>query len=1581
MATAGAAVDRLLRRLASDAPRLELPSNMDEDVAYVRRTLSRLQDAVVSVERQYFKMRSEAQDWMRKIKHIASEMEDLLDEFEDRDEMASETSGCVAKVTPFCSSSPFVFLKTRGHRLRLIRRKLDLSAKDSILFNLMQHATSDVQQFDKQEMFNGATVVGRDNDRSTIKSLLLQNGIEGFSIIPLVGLIGSGKTTLARLIFDDQEEGWNFDLRIWVQLGRNLDLREVATDLISQANKTEKTMRQQVDMKNPTQDLQSMKNHLQDILCERSCLLVLDDLYSTNKNQLSELKEMLRSTKSTKIIVTTCSETTAELMHTVPPYKLGPLSEDDCWTIFSGRAFSNENGFNSRLTEIGKQIVKRCKGIPSVAHYLGSIVHNKGENVWLLARDEEIWKLGKRFPTKVDLFSSFKHTYHNMSSVSKSCFVYLSVLSKASAIDMEKLVRQLVALDMLGSNHKTLPDYVLGEMCIQELLSISFLEVTGTSSATCTSHTAYPMLLRVHSLVHDFAKYVAHDDLITLDGRVIPTGLTYDMTFRYGVVTNDTALLVASKGLLNNARALSFKNCKASGLLGDAFSILNHLRVLDLSRCCIVELPACTGHFKHLRYLDVSDLMVEKLPNQMSSLLNLEALDLSKSCLEMLPSFVGKFQKLKYLNLHGCENLKDLPSTLGELQKLEHLNLSCCYKLVNLPESLLKLQELRYLDLSNWTELQQLPHLFGALRSLEYLNLSSCYRLRQLPESLGELYFLQFLNLSSCYELQQLPQSLTDLVNLEVLRLSGCSRLEHLPVSFSNIKGLRILDLACCEKLLVNTETLTSNLEHLKLYGCQRLLTKPGYFGNFPKLKYLDLTQCFPIKNCLESLGSLLNLEYLNISHISLELSEALTKLKRLHTLDITGCGLSKSSNMTLILPGILQRMSSLKFLLTDESWIALSVPQYIHCSVGTDKYFYETDDELVINNLWGSQGSLQIAARANLQDRTKLRFLKLKWATILQSNEDNNIYEAIEKLQPHHSLSHLELFGYNGSSFPCWISNVQNHPLNLVSLRLCHLKNCEMLPPLGHLPKLRHLYVEDMPKINNVTMDLRGLQQPLRELTSLHLQSLQNMEQWWIVSTNGEGEFMFPVLRELSVESCPKLLFKPSIPKCAKYSIKNSDMILSSEEPLGPSSSPAPLIVEISNCTVPCSTLVWLQSLGTLQEMKIYGKMEDFSPNQTNQQPHSFSYTPKEDDSSTDKIDYSSELPEISTHLVDKESTPKDGQQISTLSSQDESQMSSFPELTAGIPSLSSYIQGMLLYREMLVEPIKLADLVANKAGNATWFRMECSELKNLAERLSVLLDQAAQMELYERPARRIIASIVQGLDKASALAAQCHHGQYSLRRVFTRNLATIFRSTIASLHTACEDIKWLIRISSPHTDSDQYEEEMFGLPNIAEREPILFLIWVYIAQLHSGNLTRRADSAAHLACLAQDNLHFGKLIIEEDGVAPLLKLLNEGNEAGKEAAALALGLLGRDEETADTLILKGVLIGFKTALQDPSIRVRNTVTEAIKLLIPQYNPGSDLETEPGRSSYKAGTLGVGDDGLKYTDLEKSGCLSNIIT
>lgn len=262
---------------------------------------------------------------------------------------------------------------------------------------------------------------------------------------------------------------------------------------------------------------------------------------------------------------------------------------------------------------------------------------------------------------------------------------------------------------------------------------------------------------------------------------------------------------------------------------------------------------------------------------------------------------------------------------------------------------------------------------------------------------------------------------------------------------------------------------------------------------------------------------------------------------------------------------------------------------------------------------------------------------------------------------------------------------------------------------------------------------------------------------------------------------------------------------------------------------------------------------------------------------------------------------------------------------------------------KQILAKPIQLADQVTKAADEASYsFKQECEELKTKTEKLAALLRQAARSssDLYERPTRRIIDDTVQVLDKALALVVKCRtHGL--VKRVFTIVPGTAFRKMQSQMDNSIGDVSWLLRVSA---SADDRADEYLGLPPIATNEPILCLIWEHIAILYTGSLDDRSDAAASLVSLARDNDRYGKLIIEEGGVVPLLKLLKDGKTEGQENAASAIGLLGRDPESVEQMLLAGVCSVFAKVLKEGPMKVQAVVAWAISELAAHFPKCQDL-------------------------------------
>ncbi|KAG8662811.1 uncharacterized protein LOC110601973 [Manihot esculenta] len=263
-------------------------------------------------------------------------------------------------------------------------------------------------------------------------------------------------------------------------------------------------------------------------------------------------------------------------------------------------------------------------------------------------------------------------------------------------------------------------------------------------------------------------------------------------------------------------------------------------------------------------------------------------------------------------------------------------------------------------------------------------------------------------------------------------------------------------------------------------------------------------------------------------------------------------------------------------------------------------------------------------------------------------------------------------------------------------------------------------------------------------------------------------------------------------------------------------------------------------------------------------------------------------------------------------------------------------------LVKQILTKPIQLADQVIKAADEASAFKLECAELKSKTEKLAALLRQAARAssDLYERPTRRILDDTEQVLDKALALVQKCRANGI-MKRVFTIIPTTSFRKMLSQLENSIGDVSWLLRVSASADDRD---DEYLGLPPIAANEPILCLIWEQIAILTTGSVDDRSDAAASLVSLARDNDRYGKLIIEEGGIPPLLKLVKEGKMEGQENAARAIGLLGRDPESIEYMIHAGVCTVFAKILKEGPMRVQAVVAWAVSELAANYPKCQDL-------------------------------------
>ncbi|KAF3437372.1 hypothetical protein FNV43_RR20125 [Rhamnella rubrinervis] len=756
------------------------------------------------------------------------------------------------------------------------------------------------------------------------------------SVIPIVGMGGIGKTTLAQLIYNDDKVKKYFEIKAWVCVSYEFDILTITQTILELV--TSQTCH--------SKDLNQLQVKLKDILTGKKFLFVLDDIWNDNYIYWDTLKTSFESgAYGSKIIVTTRSERTANIMQTVPNHNPQIIMEEDCWSLFTKHAFDSAgSGVHLDLEVIGGQIVRKCKGLPLAVKSLGGVLrYELDPQEWNNVLKSDIWELSVK---ESDILPAPWLSYHLPSHL-KRCFAYCSIFPKGYQFEKGHLILLWMAENLL-ERHKRKRAEEVGDEYFNTLLSKSLCQRHGNGGFT------------MHGLVNDLAKFVSGDFVLRFDDsyshavarktrhlsymkRNIPHMKNFDSIFEnkhlhtilplgYSLWNYRPNLFFRLLETMKYFRVLSL--CEYSiTKLPNSFCNLKHLS--------LTHLPEAIGKLKHLRHLDLSHTKIEKLPDSLCNLHDLYTLALSFcTMLTRLPTNLACLFNLRHLHIE-CTPLKEMPPqmskmiylqtlsdfvvsehggcNIAELKEFQNLRGSLCIsRLQNVVDvedgSMANLKEKKYLDrLSlSWDgdadDSKKEREVLDRLRphtNLEKLVIRN-YGGTEFPNWVGHHSFcgmveVELSNCRNCYLLPPLGQ----LTSLKKLDIGGFDMVEStgkefyydggssfVTKPFKSLKYLSFSRMSMWKEWSViggDEEVVFSHLKKLYLCKCP-MLNGARLPYHFPSLTSLHILDCDQLVNSLPRFQSPV-FHLLTISNCPGLRSfprEGLPSI--LHTIEIHGC-------------------------------------------------------------------------------------------------------------------------------------------------------------------------------------------------------------------------------------------------------------------------------------------------------------------------------------------------------------------------------------------------------------------------------------------------------------------------------------------------------------------------------------------------------------------------------------------------------------------------------------------------------------------------------------------------------------------
>ncbi|KAM4105731.1 hypothetical protein ACB094_04G014700 [Castanea mollissima] len=922
-----------------------------EEIGKLQVSLTKIQALLHDAEKKQLHDES-VKIWLRQLKDVAYEADDVLDEYEyEILRQKVETQNQVRSF--FSSSNPVVFPVKMAKRIKTINQSLDEIKKDIPLLGLIASLNPIPQtglERETDSFIDGSEVVGRSDDVFKIVNLLIgANNQQVISVIPIVGMAGLGKTTIAKLVYNHELVKKHFDVKIWVCVSDHFDVKRILREILETLDHNCSGL----------ENKNAILQHLQKKLQGKRYLLILDDVWDEGCEKWDSLRSSLlgiNQNNGNNILVTTRKDNVAQIMNTSLIHKLEKLSEDECWLIFKEKAFANERiPVTPDLEDIGRKIAKRCRGNPLAARVLGGMMRLKEDkSEWLLIQNSKTWDSMK---DNNGVFPILKLSFDHLPTPSlKQCFAYCSIFPKDSIIEKKLLVQLWMAEGFLQTSERSFS-------VIDDIGNKYFDFLVANSLFQDLERDFYGGIrsCKMHDLVHDLALSISKGETLHLEGN-LGDDIDVSHTRRLSLISDGhtTHAIPLSEDGMGRLRTVFLNRVD----LGEKILEFKCVRSLSLSGSCIRELPESIGNLIHLRFLHIKDTYIRLIPNSITILYNLQTLVI-KNCrlLKELPKDLRNLINLRHIDIDNRIFVRaKLPTNIGRLTCLQTLpffdvgqdiggqieELGCLSQLrgelsiYNL-EHVRDKEEAKTAKLAEKLEVHKLgfhwswsrregnnndenvleglqPH--PKLKSLEIEKFNG----EKFPSWLlgsdniggGSLLFHHLLDihLTSCNKCEKIP-TLGHLPNLKVLEIQRMDNVRCIGTEFyssyngegsSNSRGGsgRAVLFPALEKLVLNgmrnlvewndvTEPTAEigmifpRLGYLKIQQCQKLTSAPHHFPSLKEL-FINGIRGPAFEKIISELTTLTSLNIWRISELACLPEHFLQKNRSLMSLRIRGC-------------------------------------------------------------------------------------------------------------------------------------------------------------------------------------------------------------------------------------------------------------------------------------------------------------------------------------------------------------------------------------------------------------------------------------------------------------------------------------------------------------------------------------------------------------------------------------------------------------------------------------------------------------------------------------------------------------------